>query len=115
MHGVMLILQVAFLAPEVASTSSSTKAAAEVTRLALSPNSNQLAAGYADGMVRVPADASINLLFQTTLHRTQWCPASASGRPAETAAISKFWCQCQKEVVKALTAMLTWQPPYLPL
>eukprot|EP00775_Hariotina_reticulata_P013414 gene13414-13542_t len=45
--------QVAFLSPEVASTSSSTKAAAEVTQLALSPNSNQLAAGYADGTVRL--------------------------------------------------------------
>lgn len=45
--------QVATLSPELASTSTSTKAAAEVTAIALSPSSNQLAAGYSDGSVRL--------------------------------------------------------------
>jgi U3 small nucleolar RNA-associated protein 12 len=48
------MLQVASLAPELASSSSGTKAAAEVTQIALAPgSSNQLAAGYSDGTVRI--------------------------------------------------------------
>lgn len=46
-------MQVAILSPELASSSTSSKAAAEVTQIALSPTSNQLAAGYSDGSVRL--------------------------------------------------------------
>lgn len=45
--------QIVTLSPELASSSTSTRAAAEVTKIALSPNSSQLAAGYSDGSVRL--------------------------------------------------------------
>eukprot|EP00879_Flechtneria_rotunda_P014523 GHRR01015177.1.p1 GENE.GHRR01015177.1~~GHRR01015177.1.p1 ORF type:complete len:678 (+),score=232.06 GHRR01015177.1:75-2036(+) len=45
--------QVASLSPETPSSSTSTKAAAEVTKIALSPINQQLAAGYSDGTVRL--------------------------------------------------------------
>jgi hypothetical protein len=51
-------VQVATLSPELASTSSSTKAAAEVTQIALAPGGQQLAAGYSDGTVSWPETSS---------------------------------------------------------
>eukprot|EP00878_Enallax_costatus_P019985 GHUV01021105.1.p2 GENE.GHUV01021105.1~~GHUV01021105.1.p2 ORF type:complete len:150 (-),score=43.87 GHUV01021105.1:161-610(-) len=45
--------QIATLTPELASSSTSARAAAEVTHIALLPNSSQLAAGYSDGSVRL--------------------------------------------------------------
>ncbi|KAF6255140.1 WD40-repeat-containing domain protein [Scenedesmus sp. NREL 46B-D3] len=56
------------LSPELASTSSSTKAAAEVTQVALAPGGQQLAAGYSDGTVRLWDMASRSCQVTLTGH-----------------------------------------------
>jgi hypothetical protein len=58
--------QVATLSPELASSSSSTKAAAEVTHIALAPGGQQLAAGYSDGTVSYSMLWLVDLLLVYT-------------------------------------------------
>lgn len=69
------LLQVAALSPDLASSSSSTlRAAAEVTQIALAPGgAQQLAAGYSDGTVsRAIAAAAIAVMHATARNATYW-------------------------------------------